>query len=365
MLSGRGPLFPQFPSHPTTLQPTLNPLNQANLWPEVLATALLAAAHLVLLAVAVGLATAWLLLGLPETSRAISRLWQLSGLAAGTAATVDAPCDLPPPNPAAAFTRLRCLSLRRCTLAAASVLTASHPNSGSNHNASRGGHSGSGGLLTLWASGGVDSGQAGELPSRRQRACSAGGSVLLHWLLPRACGVALMAGTAWRALALPCFARCRSSSSARPRGPHPPHPPTSRLAVLLSSCPDLRFVDLTFASGSATSWPNSASGIISSLQRAGNVHYLAVGQPARVQLDEAAFGGAEGGWLLDEDRVAEEEDGEGAGRDGYGGVGSGGGGVRGARQPVVDQQWWRAAPAGPLLVECPGFDEIIARELGL
>jgi hypothetical protein len=326
-------------------------------------------------------------------------------------------------DPAAAFTRLRYLSLRRCTLSEAAA--------GRSGGSIRAGGACGGGLFAWWRAlvqavalareqaaaaavedggrsgdgSGGGSGTAGGGRDHRRRLCSTGGAALLHWLLPRACGGAQCAGSLLRKasgrLAPPFAAGCGATA-------------VPALQALLAACPHLRFVDLTFVSGSGSRHSELAR-LAAALSRQGNVHYLAVSQPARVPLEAAAAaaaaagagGSAAGGGERDVscgrgrrrgrrrrgerrggngDRASGGGSRGGGSRDGGGGGGgsggwqawwawlgwgrrdsSGGGREREEGPSSLRQQAERQAATlgGPLLIESAGMEEIIARELGL
>jgi hypothetical protein len=306
------------------------------MWPEFLMTSLLAAVTLILLAAAVAAASASLLLGLDAFGPPASRR-----------------------DPAAAFTRLRYLSLRRCSLAEA---------------ATRHGSGGSGVYgclrrvgLALW--GAAQTATPGEEqtaataggvgPSRRQRACSATAVALLHCLLPPVCAAAE-------------GVRAAGAAITRPRPRTPPPPP---LHDLLASCPQLRFVDLTYVSGAGTR-PDELARLAGRLAASGSVHYLAVSQPGWLPLGRTARCGSEG----------ERGPGSDSGDEGEGGTlecarmragasswglrwlwGFGRGGRLGAAAPQARRSRARRPRSGtgaPLLLDCAGLDAVISRELG-
>jgi hypothetical protein len=430
--------------------PTCPHTPKAHTWPEALATTLLATTHFILLVAFVAAAAAWLLLGLPEPSATLQqqaaactqRVPGLAGLTsrigglvwgqqAGAAGAVGslAPADwheaqLRPGTfePAAAFTRLRYLSLRRCTLP---EHTAGH------HGGSSSGAGSGGGLLACWRTlaraaalaqeqaavaaagdggsnrqGGSSSGGSGS----RQRACSTGGAALLHWLLPHACGGAQRAGGLLRAASArlgPARLRLSSSrvSGAAATGPAASMatsavaPPPLPLQALLAACPELRFVDLTCVSGAAAQ-PAAAAVLAAALGRAGNVHYLAVSQAVRVALEVAAaaaaaeagdlhndsIGGDGGGgsepaaWARDASEPPRLGGAAGSGTDApawpWAWLRRSRGGIRGGGEGAEDRERraqrqrrkaarQAAALGGPLLVEVTGMDDIIASELGL
>jgi len=447
-------------NQPTEPDPDHHPPHQqAHLgWPEVIATALLAASHLILLLAAVALAVGWLLFGLPDEAAhklIMPRLfrnaptWVVSLLSAasstlipgwwaggGSAAASPAASAAAAVDPASAFTRLRYLSLRRCTLADSSAAQGDGSSSGQSsgqHRRTRSG--GGGGVFALWAAARAAGASAVEqcaadaggrrvaAPNHRRRACSTAGAALLHWLLPRACAVAQLAGRAARLLAPPLsFHPPRSepsslSTTQHQRAPLKPPPAAAPLAALLGSCPHLRFADLTFISGAATS-PSEMAALVVAMRRAGNVHYLAIAQPGRLPIEAVgaaqagsdeggsdtagdagagggtSYAGSDGGSSGGEE--SEDED-EASGSDGmragggnqrhvaaerrgllgwswWGGrsggrgdaAGSGGGGVQGAIGAAQRRRHKAVRkPVGPLLLECGSLDEVIARELQL
>ena len=307
------------------------------------ATALLAAAHLLFLLMAVAVAAAWLLLGLPEplspclnlgaaAKLTAERLLPWRGRRAGNGGG-GVSCSLQQRrhDPADAFKRLRYLSLRRCSLP--NPIDA--PADGGDGISSAGRISHAALLLLLWpapalaaalgaavpgAGGGAADGSgvarvqgAWSARSTRRQACGACGSALLRWLLPWACVAAQAAGYAlctlglgrlpWFPAHLRWLCSCGSAGASdvsqgllqrhARSGPQPtrrpgqrPLPPPPPLQSLLLACGELRFVDLTFLGGAAAALP-AMSRLVRALGRCGRVHYLAVAQPGRLRLSTA------------------------------------------------------------------------------
>lgn len=275
-------------------------LVQVHRLPEFLATVALAASLLGLLILATATAVGWLLLGLPATTQLPFGLQWLTGFQFAQRVT----------DPAIAFKRLRYLSLRRCTLA-------EHLRPTANRGLVFGGWLA--GLGSVWAAAAqaaaavreqqsagaaaaaaaaaADNGDGGSAlmaeggaHAHRRRACETVGAALLHWLLPRACAAAELCLTAVVAL----LGRTSRLPPLRlllrwSRGPGGAAASgllqLPRLAVLLSSCPELRFVDLTYISGGG-SGPADLAKLAHVLRRTGGVHYLAVAQPAWLPLSD-------------------------------------------------------------------------------
>ncbi|KIY95430.1 hypothetical protein MNEG_12531, partial [Monoraphidium neglectum] len=289
---------------------------------EAAATALLAWLHLLLLLAATVAAASWLLLGAPDLRCPGARLMAAAAARLLPRLRVRTAPGVGPEggarrqaraDPAAAFRRLRYLSLRRSSL--------SGPVAAAAGGAGLRGGAASVMSLLLWplpaaislrslnsaagrhecsGSAGGECGASTQQPSAtdsRRRACAAGGAALLQWVLPRACAAAQLAGSALAALGLSRFAPCAPSHRAcsnahgskgcrvaRPRKPPQARPP---LQSLLLACNELRFVDLTCVGGGAAA-PGAMSRLVRALWRGGHVHYIAVAQPARLRLERRA-----------------------------------------------------------------------------